>query len=271
MTDLLSTVETVQPAKAPTGTAAIRDHMATMFSEANGYACLFEVANGTGTNAHNFADCVVMSLWPSRGFELHGYEFKVGRGDWLKELKQPDKAWPVMQYCDRWFLVSSPGVAKLDEIPLTWGWQEFDGEKLRVKKAAPALEAKPLSRTFVASMVRRPVRDVEAMARRVAEKRKKDLDDDFDRRVKQATEHEGRRVAEAEKKLLAVKEATGIDLFSYRVDDKAVAAALKFAMAHDPFRRYGGIRDAIDDVERTLNRLRALQQQVDEFAPKEAT
>lgn len=267
MADLLSNATLPQPTKVDTST--IRDHLAEIFSEAAGYACLFEVANGTGSNARTFADAVVMSLWPSRGFEIVGYEIKVGRGDWLKELKQPEKAWPVMQYCDRWYLLSAPGVAKADEIPGPWGWQEFDGGKLRTKKAAPALEAKPISRTFVASMVRRPVRDVEAMARNVAEKRRKELETDFDRRVKQAVEYESLRVREAEVKLQAIKVATGIDLHSYRVTDEKVAAALKFAMAADPFGRYGGLESVVARMQTALSDLQALQMQVSEFTPKE--
>lgn len=263
MSDLLTTGTLAPPAKV--SASMISAHLAEVYSEAEGYACLFEVSNGTGSNARTRADAVVMSLWPSRGYEIAGYEIKVSRSDWQSELKQPDKAWPVMQFCDRWILLSAPGVAKLDEIPLTWGWQEFDGKKLRVKKAAPALDAKPITRSFIASMVRRPVRDVEEMARRAAEKRKKELDDDFDRRVKKGIAFESERVAQAEAKIAAIKEATGIDLHSWRVDGEAVAAALKFAMTAEPFKRYGGLATAVSNVQIALNHLQALEKHVAEF------
>ncbi|MEJ1938550.1 hypothetical protein WDZ92_50795, partial [Nostoc sp. NIES-2111] len=90
-----------EPVALPSGkvtTAMVNAHMAATYSEANGYACLFEVANGTGSNASRAADIVVLNLWPSRGMDFNGYEVKTARSDWLRELKQPEKAWPVMQY-----------------------------------------------------------------------------------------------------------------------------------------------------------------------------
>ncbi|WP_199902756.1 hypothetical protein, partial [Azospirillum sp. B4] len=38
------------------------------------YALVFEVAEAVGMGAHRRADALVMSLWPSRGLTLQGYE-----------------------------------------------------------------------------------------------------------------------------------------------------------------------------------------------------
>jgi hypothetical protein len=266
VSDLLNGGRLPDPIKVDAG--AIRNHMAEVYSESNGYACLFEVANGTGHKVTNFADVVVMSLWPSRGFEIVGYEIKVGRGDWLHELKQPDKAWPVMQFCDRWCLLSAPGVAKMDEIPTTWGWQEFDGEKLRVRKASPVLEAKPLTRAFIGAMLRRPIRDIEAMARTVAEKRKKQLDEEFDHRVQARVSRRQEELAQAAESIDKIKELTGIDLRSW-VPPAEVAAALKFALSEKPFQRYHGLNSAVSEVQGALNNLLRLQSKVAELAPPE--
>jgi len=45
-------------------------------------------------------------LWPSRGLHLMGFEIKAGRGDWLRELKDPGKAEGIAAYCDQWWVVA---------------------------------------------------------------------------------------------------------------------------------------------------------------------
>lgn len=46
-----------------------------------------------------YADVVAVNLWSSRGYAIHGFELKVSRSDWLRELKQPEKAEPIFRYC----------------------------------------------------------------------------------------------------------------------------------------------------------------------------
>lgn len=122
----------------------------------NGYACLFEVGNATGAKCRRHADAIVISLWPSRGLEITGFEFKESRADWLTELKQPEKANGVMQYCDRWYLLTrTSGIAKRDELPINWGWMTIQDASLKTKVAAPALMPIPLDRHFVAALGRR--------------------------------------------------------------------------------------------------------------------
>lgn len=269
MADLLTACDTA--VDLPKVTAGmIRNWMAEQFSEANGYACIFEVANGTGHTARRSADAVVVNLWPSRGMEIVGYEHKVSRSDWLHELKQPEKAWPVMQYCDRWILLAAPGVAKAEEVPINWGWQEFDGQKLRARKAAPALTPKALDRTFVASMLRRPVRDVESMIKRKLDESRAALEKEFDERLERKLSARMSRADEVMKKVTEIKDATGIDLTSWSPATERIAAALKFAMSADPFGRFGGLVGSVRDVQGALTSLQELQEQLAEFMPAES-
>jgi hypothetical protein len=69
------------------------------------WAIFFEVANGLGVSDRRYADAVAMSLFPSRGLDVHGFEVKTARGDWLRELKNPKKADVIASYCDFWWLV----------------------------------------------------------------------------------------------------------------------------------------------------------------------
>ena len=46
-------------------------------------------------------------VWPSRGLYLHGFEIKVHRNDWLRELKNPAKAEEIAGYCHFWWVVAT--------------------------------------------------------------------------------------------------------------------------------------------------------------------
>lgn len=119
------------------------------------FAYLEEVGNATGNACRRHADAVAMSVWPSRGLEIHGIEIKVSRADWLKELSNPDKADSVARFCDRWWLaIGDATIVKPGELPPTWGLLVFQGGKLNCATEAAKLEPEPIDRKFVASMLR---------------------------------------------------------------------------------------------------------------------
>lgn len=125
------------------------------------YAFFAELRNGTGwSGVTRTADAVALSLWPSRGLELLGFECKLSRSDWKRELAEPAKAEAIQQYCDRWWIVvSDASFVHEAELPPTWGLLAAtkgleEGSKLKVVKAAPKLEPKPLTRKIFASMLR---------------------------------------------------------------------------------------------------------------------
>ena len=255
-----------EPVAPPTGKvtmAMVNQHMAATYSEANGYACLFEVANGTGSNASRAADIVVLNLWPSRGMDFNGYEVKTARSDWLRELKQPEKAWPVMQYMDRWWLLAAPGVAKLDEIPSNWGFMEFNGVKSRVLKPAPKLEPKAVTKTFLGALLRKPVRDVEGMVKRATEAALSKVDKTVEGRIAKEMRRRGEKHQELVDKLAKLKDETGIDLLSWQTSESQVHA-IKFALKADPMASWRGLPGAVRQVEQALEVLRELQGKVGE-------
>ncbi|SEF28464.1 hypothetical protein ABL840_26860 [Variovorax sp. NFACC27] len=251
------------PARGKVTTAMVNQHMAATFGEANGYACLFEVASGTGSNARTFADIVVMNLWPSRGMDLVGYEVKTSRSDWQREMKLPAKAWPVMQYMDRWFLLAAPGVAKLDEIPTNWGFIEFDGARLKYLKPAPKLEPIALSKTFLGALLRKPVRDVEGMVKRATEEALSKVDKTVEERIAKEMRRRGEKHQELVDKLAKLKDATGIDLLEWQPEESQVHA-IKFALKADPMTSWRGLPAAVRNVEQALETLRELHGKVAE-------
>lgn len=140
------------PVKTEEVRAALRKQMC-----APEWAMFHEVSNGTGARGGAaYADVVAMSLYPSRGLELHGMEIKVSRGDWQRERQKPNKAEIIAAYCDRWWLVTGPGVVHdVGEIPTGWGWKLFDGSKLSTKQQPAFLAARPMDRVFLAALLRR--------------------------------------------------------------------------------------------------------------------
>lgn len=104
------------------------------------WAYLEEVRNAPGFDATRSLDALAVHLWPSRGHEIHGYEIKCSRSDWLRELKDPHKAEAFAGWCDRFWIVAAPGIVR-DELPIAWGLLEPKGSALRVVRQAKATPA----------------------------------------------------------------------------------------------------------------------------------
>lgn len=119
------------------------------------YAFLSQVRSGTGANYSRTCDGLAMSVWPSRGLLLLGFEIKISRQDWVKELREPAKAERFCRFCDRWYLVvSDEKIVQPGELPSTWGLMAPKGARLVVKTEAPPLQPEPISRTFLAALMR---------------------------------------------------------------------------------------------------------------------
>ena len=122
------------------------------------YALLEQVRDGPGYSASRTGDLVAVGLWPSRGCEVGGFEVKVSRADWLRELKAPQKAESLYAFCDRWWLVvpSARDTLRDGELPPTWGCIEAHGkERLHTVVAAPALAPQPMDRWLLAALLKR--------------------------------------------------------------------------------------------------------------------
>lgn len=123
---------------------------------AEAFALMFEVANETG-GAKSRADAIAMGLWRSRGLTLRGFELKVTRSDWLRELKKPAKADHVGRYCAEWWVVAGHvELVKPEELPDTWGLLVPGGAtELRVARHAKrALEPVAITPAFLAALLR---------------------------------------------------------------------------------------------------------------------
>lgn len=192
------------------------------------HALMFEVAPATGGSTR-YADAVAVGLWASHGHLIQGIEIKVSRSDFLHEMKQPEKSEPVMRYCGRWWLACPKGMVKPEELPPTWGMLELvDKGALRVKVKAPILKPQPVTLGFFASLCRRRAGYDEAMSKAEIDRRVKVFTDQESARLNSAHAqklgYRQQQIIDAEAKVEAIKEATGIDLSGYSREDDVIAA-----------------------------------------------
>lgn len=230
------------------------------------WACMLEVAPATGGGTR-YADAIAVNLWSSRGHAVIGMEIKVSRSDWLRELKKPEKAeTSVYRFCDKWYLVAPKGVVKDGELPQTWGLLELRASGLVEVVAAPKLTPEPVTKGFFASLIRRSVEGIEALAThkasqamREANLRHREL---VDREVKDRT----RSYAELLEHLKKIEAETGMDFTSDDWRGKRVEAkTIRLAQRLETLESWHGAG--------AVSRLKALAKTLDDMAKdvREAT
>ncbi|MHC4404971.1 MAG: hypothetical protein ACYTG0_35435 [Planctomycetota bacterium] len=132
----------------------IIDMLARRFAQPK-FMLLRNVRNSTGyIRGERYADALAFCLWPSGGYALHGFEVKIHRSDWLRELENPAKSAAFECYCTHWWVVAPPKVVKEGEVPLNWGLMEAHGSRLVKVKAAPIRGRDDPPWDLAASMIR---------------------------------------------------------------------------------------------------------------------
>jgi hypothetical protein len=198
------------------------------------YAIMWEVGEATGALAGRRADAVIMSLWPSRGLELHGIEIKVSRTDWKRESADPGKAEAIGRFCDRWWVHTSPGVVQdLSEMPPAWGLREWNGKTWATRKEAEKTEAEQVTKPFLAAMLRRADGTMRALMKEARLEAEDQLRAENDRRrerfqdeVKRAVERRTTELAQNAEAMREFEEAFGEGaLRDWGVDRKALGRA----------------------------------------------
>lgn len=233
------------------------------------WAIFFEVGDGTGAQHRRWADAVAMNLWPSRGLSINGFEIKVSRSDWRSELKNPAKSEPVQQYCDYWWIVAPAGIVPKEELPDTWGLFEVSPSgKIKQVVAAPKLTPKPVTRPFMAALLRRAGQVEEDDIRKAVAAKTESIREEFQKSFERNLDIRTQRHKEVYEKIAKIKEATGIDLLNW-TPTKEVASAIKFVLSVGVLDTYSGIdrmrnglRSALDHIDGALDEF---QKQKDEI------
>lgn len=221
------------------------------------YALFAEVGDETSGRSRS-ADAIAMGLWRSRGIELQGFEIKVDRRDWVRELKNPEKAEPIARFCDRWWIVvSDPEIVKEGELPVSWGLIAPRANDLVAVVEAPKLDAVPMTRAFLAALMR-AAHKVSPNEKAVADARRAGIEIGREReRTRFGGDAEMRRELESLRRSVAAFETTSgvkIDDWNGKHIGEAVAAILDLGVAH----RERELQWAADNLEHAAKTTREL-------------
>ena len=130
------------------------------YQRKKGYKIFFEVKRSTGyIKPERYADAIAISLFPSNGISLTGYEFKSSRNDLLNDLRDLSKSEAIKQFCDYWILIVTDKeiINGKIKVPDEWGiWYVYEwegGAAFMVSRKPKQLYPKPVDRYFLASLL----------------------------------------------------------------------------------------------------------------------
>lgn len=223
------------------------------------WAYLGQVRSATGFGNARTADAIAMNLWPSRGLVVHGFEFKVSRTDWLKELREPAKAEEIARYCDFWWLVvGDKAIVKPGELPATWGLMAPRGQSLVIAEKAEILQPAALDRPFVAAILRKAQEASPGEAALAAEFKRgckvgtseqKKLDEQ-----QRYLESDDRELERLRNQIKDFKKASGVDIDSY--NGGMIGRAVRMALEMESWVIRGRLKSIGIEAETIARRVR---------------
>lgn len=233
---------------------ALLDRLERRYSKPH-WVFLRELRNDTGFQSTRACDALAVGLYHSRGQHMIGFEKKVSRSDWLRELKEPEKAEAVCQFCDQWYVVVPDAeIVKLDEMPQTWGLLHVKGNTIHTLKAAPNLTPRPVDRGLLAAIIERSIEQaVKPYLITKEEAKRQELDAAF-QRGKNSAAHELESAERLQEQVKAFEEASGLRVDAY-YGGRELGERVKAAQDKDRYLRDAEriVKHAADELsERTL-------------------
>jgi len=217
----------------------------------NDFALLPQVRSTTGAGAARTADAIAVSLWPSRGIDVHGFEFKDSRADWLRELKKPVKADEIAPLCSYWHVVfSDEKHFKADEVPAPWGILVCNaGGVAEVRKPKRNDEPKPPTWLFLAAVLRRCSAEkagedeiAAAVAKAVEVERSRIYEDKM--KDRERFRNEGlKQYKELNEKVLKFEAESGVNIGATWQSDRRIGQAVKLVLG-------GGLEAKVAEMQR---------------------
>lgn len=222
------------------------------------------------TLANRRLDVVAFNLWTARQNRVVGFELKVSRGDWVRELDAFQKSEEWVQVVDAFYVVTPPKIIRPEELPAGWGHLELCGSRMMTRAHAAV---KPIGTTLPREVVARfftRLAQRATSAEREAERRarfevRSELDAQIRREITKGLEVERADAADTRRQLDELLTALGIDRHSWQLHERALRAAGVFARYEGDARLIAeGIRRAADGVGRHH---RALTEALAELTP----
>lgn len=196
------------------------------------------------------ADGIAINTYPSRGFEVDGFEIKVSRSDWLTELKNSKKADEIFRYCNKfWLVVSDKNIVQPGELPKGWGMLCPRGNGLGICVQATLNPETVINMGWVCALLRRATEGM------VQYSTIKQQILDATTRGRQARDHEVKsahdKIADLQKSIAVFEAASGVtfDRWSGGDTPENVGNALRRVLAGEKF----NIKWNLESAENTLN------------------
>lgn len=222
------------------------------------WALMLNVGTSTGfSNGQRYADAVAMTLWPSRGFEVHGFEVKTSRKDFLNEGKRPEKAEAIARYCDYWWIVTPSGLLDNMPFPGNWGLLTWNRNVWKIEQKAAALSAQALDRPFVASLLRRANEKQDEIINHRVDSRIGGIDDIVNKRVAEETYLHKAAYDQLLERITSFEQRSGINIDTYNSGRIADAVKLLRSLGITKSRSLvtniiESLRDATETLENSL-------------------
>jgi hypothetical protein len=197
------------------------------------YAFLEQVPDGTSASCNRHADALAIQLWESRGLEIIGFELKVSRQDWIKELRQPKKAEAIAKYCNEWYLVvGDESIVQFGELPSNWGLMvPHTKNSLKINKpAVKNLNAIPVDMPFLCAVLRRATQQLTGKKNKEYERGYNEAHRENEGNVKEAVKRRDDELDVLRNKIKKFKESSGVDINEYWTPVEKIGDAVKFVL-----------------------------------------
>lgn len=211
-----------------------------------------EVSDASGSGRSRSLDYMVVNLWNSRGLAITGIEVKSWRSDWLRELKNPGKQENHFKFCDYFYLLTTEeDIAKIAEIPETWGWLTIKGERIMIKKDAPKQNPMPVDRSFLCAMLRRAAAKDGWIHEDSIQNRLEEARQAHNQHIQRNLDNANKALTELREKVAVFEKASGVGIGDRweRNQDK-IGEAVKFVMAGGPKKWEGELQELHDKARR---------------------
>ena len=187
---------------------------------------LVEEVSNTRGRPERRADAIACANWASDGYRVLGFEVKVDRRDWLRELDQVGKARPFMERTNEWWVVAPANVVQIPELPTGWGLLRTAGKRLRIERRADERPTEPLLGFYLA-IVAAAMRGVEQRMQRT---RREGYEAGWEAAEKSIPRQENRKVhAELMARIDEFERASGVSI-SHWSGPAAVGSAVGFVL-----------------------------------------
>ena len=211
------------------------------------WAFLPQVRNCTGyARTIRTADALAMGLYPSRGLYLHGFEIKINRGDWLNELKTPDKAEAIAKFCDYWWIVAPKDIIKIEELPSNWGLMIPHGTTTKIVKEAKQIKSKNIDRLLLAGILRK-AQEVITPTAELREEHKKGYDSGR-KRAESSFKWDRDEHKKLKQTVLEFEKASGIKIDTWQ-DSKEIGEAVKLVLNGEHLRIKKNLKRLLKNAE----------------------